>query len=151
VRKSEFKNFQGIDLYMKKQPLFESTKPIERSLKPIVGEKTYAVWVEMLKQLVPDGRTHRLSVVVAGMLQYASKIAYEKFGSEPKEGSVAASLLFAGETGEEESVSELSDIIEQLFDDAKVRHARKSSRGDEYSIIDSAVMEYIHWHDMPWE
>jgi len=35
---------------MKKQPLFESTKPIDRSLKPIVGEKTYAVWLEMLKQ-----------------------------------------------------------------------------------------------------
>jgi F0F1-type ATP synthase delta subunit len=132
-----------------KTPLFANAK--KRSLESIVGEKIYSVWVEMLKHLVPDGRTHRLSVVVAGMLQHASKIAHEKFGDQPEEGSVAASLLFADELGEEEAAAELSDLVEQLFDDAKVRYARKSSRGDEYSIIDSTVMEYIHWHDMPWE
>jgi hypothetical protein len=137
---------------MKKQPLFESTKPTERSLKSLVGEKTYSVWVEMLKQLVPDGRTHRLSVVVAGLLQHSSKIAYEKFGNKPEEGSVAASLLYASELNDyEESTAELSDILAQLFDNAKVRYQRTNHRGEEYSIIDSAVLEYIHWHDMPWE
>jgi len=87
---------------MKKQPLFDSTKPIDRSLKPIVGEKTYSVWLEMLKQLVPQGRTHRLSVVIAGMLQYASQVAQKKSDNHPKEGSVEASLLFAGELDEKE-------------------------------------------------
>ena len=50
------------------------------SLKQIVGQKIYTVWVEMLRQLVPDGRTHRLAPLVAGMLQYAANIAYEKYG-----------------------------------------------------------------------
>lgn len=133
-----------------KKPLFVNAQ--KRSLEPIVGEKTYSVWVEMLKQLVPDGRTHRLSVVVAGMLQHAVKSAHEKFGTHPEEGSVASSLLCAGELNDyEESTAELADFLEQLFDDAQVRYARQSSRGEEYSIIDSAIMEYLHWHDMPWE
>ncbi|MCI0608598.1 MAG: hypothetical protein L0Z71_06005 [Anaerolineae bacterium] len=49
----------------------------KRSLQAVVGEATYAVWVDMLRELVPDGRTHRLSVVVAGMLQYALAVAEE--------------------------------------------------------------------------
>lgn len=134
---------------MKKQPLFENQN--NRSLKPIVGEQTYAVWIDMLKQLVPQGRTHRLAVVIAGMLQYASQVASKKSGKNPKEGSVEASLLFADEFDIEDGTAELSDIIEQLFDDAQVPYARTSSRGDEYSIIDSAIMEYLHWRDMPWE
>jgi hypothetical protein len=43
----------------------------KRSLEDVVGEKVYNVWVDMLHELVPEGRTHRLSVVVAGMLEYA--------------------------------------------------------------------------------
>ena len=42
-----------------------------RSLEDAVGKETYALWVDMLHRLVPEGRTHRLSVVVAAMLQYA--------------------------------------------------------------------------------
>ena len=42
------------------------------SLKNVVGNETYTVWVDMLKTLVPHGRTHRLSVVVASMLAYAN-------------------------------------------------------------------------------
>ncbi len=44
-------------------------------LREVVGDEVYGVWVEMLRKLVPHGRTHRLSVVVAGMLAYASCIA----------------------------------------------------------------------------
>jgi len=134
---------------MKKQPSFENQN--HRSLQSLVGEKTYSVWIEMLQQLVPQGRTHRLSVVIAGMLQYASQVAQKKSGNNPKEGSVEAALLFAGELDEDESSAGLADIIEQLFDDAKVPDARRNSRGQEYTIIESAVMEFIHWHDMPWE
>ena len=52
----------------------------KQSLKQVVGARTYGVWTEMLKTLVPGGRTHRLSVVVAAMLQNAVQVAYEKFG-----------------------------------------------------------------------
>jgi hypothetical protein len=132
-----------------KTALFTNTK--KRSLEPLVGEKTYSVWVDMLKQLVPNGRTHRLSVVTAGMLQYASQVAAQKSGNNPKEGSVEASLIYADELDEEEGTAELSDLIERLFDDAKVPYRRRSSRGTEYSIIDETMMEYFHWQDMPWE
>jgi hypothetical protein len=129
----------------------QSKKPDKRSLKSIVGEKTYSVWIEMLKQLVPNGRTHCLSVVVAAMLQYASQIADEKFGHNPPEGSAASSLIFSSEGDSDEIASDLSDIVEQLFDDAKVRYTRVNHRGSEYSIVEASVMEYLHWHDMPWE
>jgi hypothetical protein len=132
-----------------KKALFVNAK--KRSLESVVGEKTYSVWVDMLKELVPHGRTHRLSVVVAGMLQYASQVASKKSGNNPKEGSVEASLIYADELGEEDGATELSDLIEQLFEDAKIPYRRRSSRGTEYSIINDAMIEYFHWQDMPWE
>jgi hypothetical protein len=109
------------------------------SLKQIVGQKTYSVWVEMLRQLVPEGRTHRLAPLVAGMLQYTADMAYQKYGDNPDEGSVAHVLMMA------------SDVYEQLFEDAQASAERVSSRGDDYSIIESAIYEFIHWYDMPWE
>ena len=75
------------------------SESISRSLQEVVGEKTYSVWVEMLRELVPDGRTHRLSVVVAGMLHHALEIAIkEKRGRYTEEkNSVAMSLIDAWE------------------------------------------------------
>jgi hypothetical protein len=43
----------------------------EHDLQAVVGKAAYAVWVDMLRELVPDGRTHRLPVVIAAMRQYA--------------------------------------------------------------------------------
>ena len=48
------------------------------TIKTVVGAKVYAVWLEMLRRLVPYGRTHRLSVLIASMLQVAVEIANEK-------------------------------------------------------------------------
>ncbi len=62
------------------------------SLKEIVGDKVYSVWVDMLRRLVPEGRTHRLAPTIAAMLQYALEVADEKYGSDPQEGSLAYSL-----------------------------------------------------------
>lgn len=61
----------------------------KRSLQDVVGKETYQVWVEMLRKLVPDGRTYRLSVVVAGMLHYATALAEEFDEDELDEDSVA--------------------------------------------------------------
>ena len=121
------------------------------SLKQIVGQKTYTVWVEMLRQLVPEGRTHRLAPIVAGMLQYASDTAYEKYGENPEEGSVAHVLLMASEMYDPAEAEDFSALVEQLFTDAKVNFERVSSRGEKYSIIENAIYEFIHWYDMPWE
>jgi hypothetical protein len=82
------------------------------SLKQIVGQKTYSVWVEMLQQLVPQGRTHRLAPLVAGMLQYASDMAYQKYGDNPAEGSVAQALFMASEVYDPAEAEELSELVE---------------------------------------
>lgn len=122
------------------------------SLSQIVGEKTYTVWVDMLRRLVPDGRTHRLAPMIAAMLQYTAEVAYERYSGNPPEGSLAHTLLKASEMYDpDQAVVLLSDAMGCLFEDAGVSYERVSSRGDEYSVADAAVYEFIHWYDMPWE
>lgn len=123
-----------------------------RTLAAVVGPQMYAAWVEMLKTLVPHGRTHRLSVVVAGMLQHAADVAYRSTRGKPSQGSVAASLLAASDEADPEEISgELGDVLTRLFRDAKVSAGRVSARGDRYSILDSALQEFVAWENMPWE
>lgn len=129
----------------------ETTRP-ERTLAAVVGPHMYAAWVEMLKALVPHGRTHRLSVVVAGMLQHAAGVAYRHNRGKTPQESVAISLLTASEEVDPEEVAgELGDVLTRLFGDAKVLAERVNARGDPYSIIDSALQEFVAWENMPWE
>ena len=122
-----------------------------KGLQWIVGKETYAVWTAMLRSLVPEGRTHRLAPLVAGMLQYATTLAYEQSGDEPEEGSVAHTLLAASEVHDPQEAKGLLDLAQQLFRDAGVAYQRADHRGDGYSIAESAIYEFIHWYDMPWE
>jgi hypothetical protein len=120
----------------------------KRSLQDVVGSETYSVWVNMLRALVPDGRTHRLSVVIAGMLQYAASVADE----QSEDGSVAQSLIESTEVYEAEEVeSLLQDVVARLFKDAGATYKRTSASGEHYTITESAYEEYIHWFDMPWD
>ena len=52
-------------------------KKTKNSLKTVVGQETYDVWVDMLRRLVPEGRTHRLAPMIAGMLQYGFDMPWE--------------------------------------------------------------------------
>ena len=127
-------------------------KKAKRSLEEIVGRKVYSVWTDMLHKLVPGGRSHRLAPTVAAMLQYAAEIAHKKHRAKAPEGSVAYSLLVGWEESDEGTVEPLLlPIVEQLFKDSRVRSKRVSSRGDGYSIAESAIHEFRHWDDMPWE
>ena len=100
-------------------------KKRNRSLKSIVGEETYAIWTAMLKSLVPEGRTHRIAPLVAGMMHYASNIACEKDSHNLEEGSVADSLLMAAEAYEPDELADLLlDVVAQLFADAGVKYKR---------------------------
>jgi hypothetical protein len=121
------------------------------SLQTIVGQETYTVWKKMLRELVPDGRTHRLAPMVAGLLQYAAAIAYEKYGDNPEEDSAAHIMLLGSEMYDPKEATELLGLITQLFEDAGVGYERANRQGDEYSIAESVVYEFIHWYDMPWE
>jgi hypothetical protein len=57
----------------------------------------------------------------------------------------------ASELYDPAEAEELSELVAQLFVDAEVSFERVSSRGDDYSVIESAIYEFIHWYDMPWE
>ena len=124
----------------------------KRSLQDVVGKETYAVWVNMLRELVPHGRTHRLSVVIAGMLQYTFEIAERNDDKNEDEHSVAMSVIDAAESGNPDDIKGLiQDIVAQLFDDAGVAYARTSKRGEPYSIADEAYHEFASWFDYPWD
>ena len=139
------------DMGAKKPPRSVQMK-ISRRFSAVVGAETYDVWLRMLRELVPDGRTHRLAVVVAGMLQYAVVMAAAKSAKERSEHSLAASLLDAAEVSDPSEVKDLiHDAVVQLFKDAKVRFELTSARGTTYSLAEEAYEEFIHWYDMPWE
>lgn len=123
----------------------------KRSLQDVVGKETYSVWVDMLRELVPDGRTHRLSVLLAGMLQYALAISEELDEDELEEDSVALSLINANEMGSDEIKDELHDVVKRFFKDAGVTFDRVSKRGEPYSIADEAYNEFVSWFDYPWD
>ena len=123
----------------------------KRSLQDVVGKEAYTVWVDMLRELVPDGRTHRLSVVVAGMLHYATAIAEKSDEDELEEDSVALSLINANEMDPDQLKRELHDVVRKIFRDADVTFDRVSKRGDPYSIADEAYNEYFSWYDYPWD
>lgn len=124
----------------------------ERTLNSVVSAQTYSVWLEMLRSLVPDGRTHRLSILVAGMLRHAVEVAVARFGEDAPKRSAAASLIGAAEEDDPEQVADqIGDLAERLFRDAKMVGRRVNARGDEYSILDSSIQEFASWYAMPWE
>jgi hypothetical protein len=104
----------------------------------------------MLREIVPDGRTHRLSVVVAAMLHYATVIAGNLDEDALEQGSVAWSLINANEGGPDEVQRGLHDVVERLAQDADITFDRVSKRGEPYSIADEAFNEYCSWYDYPW-
>jgi len=120
-------------------------------MKAVVGAKIYNVWLNMLKSLVPHGRTHRLSVMVAGMLQYAQEVAYKKAESNSKAKKLAESFESAFESSDEEYLDKIIEIAEKLFEDAGVRYKKKNRKGKSYSIAEEAAYEFLNWGNMPWE
>ena len=123
-----------------------------RSLQDVVGEKTYSVWVDMLRTLGPEGRTHRLSVVIAGMLQYTFEIAYEIENINEDEHSAAMSIMDATETADPDEIKRLiHDLVDRLFMDAGVEYERVSKRGERYSIAYEAYNEFFRWFDYSWD
>lgn len=120
-------------------------------LHEIIGDQVYDVWIRMLSGLVPDGRTHRLSVVVASMLTYAAEVASAKSGTG-EEDDPAYPLLVASEGIEdEEALRLLKPMLTRLFKDAGVKYERVSSRGEQYSILWEATIEFCRWYNYPWE
>jgi len=120
-------------------------------IKGVGGSKNYSVWLEMLRRLVPRGRTHRLSVVVAGMLQVAFEITQEKEESNAKARQLSSIFENAHENDEENGIGPLLKITEQVFRDAGVGFKRVNRKGQGYSIAEEAVYQFLNWDAMPWE
>jgi len=120
-------------------------------IESVVGPKTYGVWIDMLKNLVPGGRTHRLSVVIAGMLKYSEKMAYEKRNQNTNADKLDQIFQKIYENYEDESFAAILDLAESLMIDAQVNYERVNSKGRKFSIAESAVQEFIRWDFMPWE
>jgi hypothetical protein len=127
-------------------PGSERRSPTSREFERLVGKDVYATWKAMLKKLVPGGRTHRLSVVVAGMLYYASM-------QKTKDAGNAARRRFDEAEGAdfEETEALLLPLVEQLLQDAGVEWKKKNSKGQSYSIAEESVREFFNWDLMPWE
>ena len=120
-------------------------------VKSVIGTKTYSVWLDMLRCLVPHGRTHRLSVLVAGMLQCAYDVALKKAETDTKARKLLEIFESAYESHEDEYVDGIIKIAERLFDDAGVRYKRRNRKGQSYSIAEEAAYEFLNWENMPWE
>ncbi len=120
-------------------------------IEAVVGKKIYNTWIDMLKKLVPHGRTHRLSVVIASMLQYTQQVAYEKEKSNSKARKLSELFEVAYDNYVEGDITDILSVTETLLKDAKVKFKRANSRGHGYSIAEEAVHHYLHWDDMPWK
>ena len=121
----------------------------QRSLQSVVGETTYEVWLDMLRILVPGGRTHRLAPMLAGMLRYAVEQSTRK-GRRPRPSGALVEALIALDEGDDDAAVLATAAVQRLFRDAGVRAAR-ASRNGEYSIVEAAIHEFQRWGDMPWE
>jgi hypothetical protein len=120
-------------------------------LRTTVGAKTYSVWLDMLQTLVPGGRTHRLAVLIAGMLHYALARSLGKSETKTKSQRLFKLLDSALDSQQEDELLPVIELVEKLFEDAGVPYQRRSRRGDSYSIATEAVNEFISWENMPWE
>ena len=123
-----------------------------QEFKDLVGAQSYSALLRMLKEIGPDARTHRISVVIAAMLHYARS----KLPPDCEDGTLAQALValdeetyLPGEESEEYEV--VFDFIDELCQKAGMRNLRESSRGESYSIAESAIAEYTAWYNMPWE
>jgi hypothetical protein len=120
------------------------------SLQSVVGERTYEVWLDMLRILVPGGRTHRLAAMLAGMLRYAVEQSTRK-GRRHRPSRALVEALIALDEGDDDATVLVTAAVQRLFRDAGVRAARASRNGESYSIVDAAIHEFQRWGDMPWE
>ena len=131
----------------KKKKTGSRKSPYRKDFEAILGKEIYEHWLSMLKTLVPFGRTHRLSVMVAGMLQFA----WDKVDHNDEE--IETNKLYAAmeEASQDSESDQLAKIIASMFAEAGVKASRTNSRGGGYSIAEDAVREFYCWDMMPWE
>lgn len=123
-----------------------------QEFKEIIGAQSYSTFLRMLKEIGPDARTHRISVVIAAILRFALC----KLPPDCEDGTLAQALVtldedpyLAAEQSEEYEL--VFDLIDELCREAGMSNLRESARGTPYSIAENTIAEYIAWYNMPWE
>src|SRR6266508_5568928 len=74
------------------------------SLQSVVGETTYEVWLDLLRILVPGGRTHLLAPMLAGMLRYTVEQSTRKGRRHRPSGALVEALIALDEGDEDAAV-----------------------------------------------
>ena len=123
-----------------------------KEFKRIIGTQSYSTLLHILKEIGPDARTHRISIVIAAILRFA----VSKLPPDCEEGTLGHALMTLDE--EPYLISEQSteyemvvDLIDELCREAGMRNQRESARGESYSLAENAIVEYTAWYNMPWE
>jgi len=117
--------------------------------RQIIGEVSFGAFMELLTEIGPDSRTQRISVIIAGILRFATG----KITGDYENGSVAEALAFLDEEphSDGEEYLRLKELIDQICQKAGMLNDRVTARGIKYSIADNAIAEYSRWYNMPWE
>lgn len=123
-----------------------------QEFKEIIGAQSYSTFLRMLKEIGPDARTHRISVVIAAMLRFA----LSKLPPDCEDGTLAQALVTLDEdpylvAEQSEEYELVFDLIDELCREAGMSNLRESARGTPYSIAENTIAEYIAWYNMPWE
>jgi hypothetical protein len=135
-----------------RQWLLSSRKKMIEQFKEIVGAQSYSAFLNLLKEIGPDARTHRISVVIAAIMRFALM----KVPRDCGEGTLGKALVALDEepylvAEESEEYQLVFDLIDGLCREAGIHNLRESSRGTPYSVAESAIAEYTEWYNMPWE
>ena len=123
-----------------------------QEFKEIIGAQSYSTFLRVLKEIGPDARTHRISVVIAAMLRFA----LSKLPPDCEDGTLAQALVTLDEdpylvAEQSEEYELVFDLIDDLCREAGMSNLRESARGTPYSIAENTIAEYIAWYNMPWE
>ena len=123
-----------------------------QEFKEIIGAQSYSTFLRVLKEIGPDARTHRISVVIAAMLRFA----LSKLPPDCEDGTLAQALVTLDEdpylvAEQSEEYELVFDLIDELCREAGMSNLRESARGTPYSIAENTIAEYIAWYNMPWE
>ena len=127
-------------------------KSILKEFKNIVGQKMYSSFINLLKEIGPDARTQRISIVIAAILKYA----FDQLPAHCEEGSLGEIFLAIEEEpylAHEQYVEgeKLQELIEALCKETGMQNDRQTYRGTSYTITESAIAEFTNWYAMPWE
>ena len=120
--------------------------------KEIVSDQHFSSFLALLKEIGPDARAHRISVMIASILRFA----VNRLPPECEDGSIAQALLkldeepyLAHEQSDEHEM--VFDLVDGLCSESNMMNERESARGEDYSIAENVIIEYTAWYNMPWE